>query len=80
MTDNGPQFVSDDFERFLKANGIRHIRTASYHPASNGQAERFVQSFNELEEDHDYHPVLVLSVSPLYAAVTDGKRLCIYFH
>ena len=31
-------------ERFLRANGIRYIRTVPYHPASNGQAERLVPS------------------------------------
>ena len=29
----------------MKANGVKHIRTAPYHPASNGEAERFVQTF-----------------------------------
>ena len=45
VSDNGPQFVSDEFRNFMKVNGIRHIRTAVYHPASNGEAERFVQTF-----------------------------------
>ena len=44
VTDNGPQFVSEDFFYFLKSNGIKHIRCAPYHPASNGLAEHFVQS------------------------------------
>ena len=44
VTDNGPQFVSADFEKFLKGNGIKHIRSAPYHPASNGLVERFVQT------------------------------------
>ena len=47
VTDNGPQFTSDEFATFAKANGIKHIRTAPYHPASNGLAERFVQSFKQ---------------------------------
>ena len=42
VTDNGPQFASDEFALFMKANGIRHIRTAPYHPSSNGLAERAV--------------------------------------
>ena len=45
VSDNDPQFVSDEFRNFMKVNGIRHIRTAVYHPASNGEAERFVQTF-----------------------------------
>ena len=45
VSDNGPQFTSDDFAHFMKANGIKHIRSAPYHPSSNGLAERFVQTF-----------------------------------
>ena len=45
VTDNGPQFTSAEFQLFLKTNGIKHITTAPFHPATNGQAERFVQSF-----------------------------------
>ena len=44
VTDNGPQFVSEEFAQFVKENGIEHTRSAPYHPASNGLAERFVKS------------------------------------
>ena len=47
VTDNGSNFVSEEFEDFLKQNGIRHIRAAPYHPSSNGLAERAVQTFKE---------------------------------
>jgi len=47
VTDNGPQFVSEEFAAFLKANGVRHSRCTPYHPASNGEAERFVRTFKE---------------------------------
>ena len=47
VSDNGPQFVSSCFEQFMKANGVKHIRCAPYHPSLNGLAERFVQSFKE---------------------------------
>ena len=29
----------------MAKNGIKHIRSAPYHPATNGQVERFVQTF-----------------------------------
>ena len=45
VLDNGAQFTSDEFAHFMKVNGIKHIRSAPYHPASNGLAERFVQTF-----------------------------------
>ena len=47
VSDNGPQFVSAEFTQFLKENGVKHIRCSPYHPASNGLAERFIQSFKK---------------------------------
>ena len=32
VTDNGPQFTSDDFAAFVKNNGIKHVRSPPYHP------------------------------------------------
>ena len=47
VSDNGPQFTSGEFEEFMKLNGIVHKRSAPYHPSTNGQAERFVQSVKQ---------------------------------
>ena len=47
VSDNGPQFISDEFATFMKSNGIKHIRCAPYHPASNGAVERLVQTFKK---------------------------------
>ena len=45
VTDNKSSFGSEEFENFVKKNGIKHLTTALYHPSSNGLAERMVQTF-----------------------------------
>ena len=47
VTDNGPQFTSDEFATFMKMNGTKHIRSAPYHPSTNGLAKRFVHAVIE---------------------------------
>ncbi|XP_058444432.1 uncharacterized protein K02A2.6-like [Malaya genurostris] len=45
VTDNGPQLTSEQFEAFCDTNAIMHLKTAPFHPQSNGLAERFVDTF-----------------------------------
>ena len=45
ISDNGSAFTSAEFQNFAKQNGIRHNTSAPYHPATNGLAERAVQTF-----------------------------------
>ena len=44
VSDNGTAFTSAEFQFFAKANGFRHVRSEPYHPATNGLAERAVQT------------------------------------
>lgn len=36
VTDNEPLFMSDEFKKFVEANGIKHITLALYHPFTIG--------------------------------------------
>jgi transposase InsO family protein len=44
LTDNGPAYRSKAFRRACERLGIRHSRTRSYRPQTNGKAERFIQT------------------------------------
>ena len=45
VTDNATTFMSDEFQQFMKRNGILHTTGAPRHPATNGLAERYVATF-----------------------------------
>ena len=47
VSDNGQQFMSEEFKAFFKSNGVKHVRCSPYHPSSNGAVERFVQTFKK---------------------------------
>ena len=47
VSDNASIFTSEDFTNFTKCNGIKHMKAAPFHPASNGLAERAVQTFKD---------------------------------
>lgn len=42
VCDNGPQFLSHEFQRFMQMNGIKHKTSAPFKPSSIGQIERYV--------------------------------------
>ena len=52
VNDSETQLKSGEFEQFIKGEGIKHITSAPYHPATNGLAQRSVESFtNGIKSD-----------------------------
>lgn len=45
VSDNGPQYISSEFSKFLKKLGVRQTFSAIKHSASNGAAENFIKTF-----------------------------------
>lgn len=41
ISDNGPQFISNDFKQFVRISGMTHVRTSPFYPQSNGKIERY---------------------------------------
>jgi len=40
ISDNGPQFIANDFKQLVKISGMTHVRTSPFYPQSNGKIER----------------------------------------
>ncbi|GAA56233.1 hypothetical protein CLF_110334 [Clonorchis sinensis] len=45
VSDNGTQFTSHQFGEFARRHGITHVTSPSFHPQSNGQAKRFIDTY-----------------------------------
>ncbi len=41
ISDNGPQFIANEFKKFVRLTGMTHVRTSLYDPQSNGKIERW---------------------------------------
>lgn len=54
VSDNGPQLTSKELAAYCKEMGITHVFTPPYHPNSNGQAERYVQTLKNAIERCTY--------------------------
>ncbi|XP_046692710.1 uncharacterized protein K02A2.6-like [Silurus meridionalis] len=78
------QFTSHEMATFLQANGVQHITSSPYHPATNGLAERFVQTMKHALKaslgqgtfHQRLHSFLLFYRSTPHATTIDRQRFC----
>ncbi|GFV32534.1 uncharacterized protein K02A2.6 [Trichonephila clavipes] len=64
VSDNGSQFTSYEFQRFMHKNGVSHKTRAPFKPSSNGQAERYVATLKQsLRAMHKYEGTIQQKLS-----------------
>ncbi|GFX85246.1 uncharacterized protein K02A2.6 [Trichonephila clavipes] len=64
VSDNGSQFTSYEFQRFMHKNGVRHKTSVPFKPSSNGQAERYVATLKQsLRAMHKYEGTIQQKLS-----------------
>jgi transposase InsO family protein len=61
VSDNGPQWIAEEFKQYCRGNSVKHITSSPWHPRTNGLAERAVQTFKlRMEASKDDCPDLTL--------------------
>ena len=67
VTDNGPQYVAEEFKRFAKDWEFTHVTSSLRYSQSNGQAERMVQTVKNLikKAQDSCYALLVYRTMPL---------------
>ncbi|KAI4881647.1 hypothetical protein NFI96_006235, partial [Prochilodus magdalenae] len=67
MTDNGPQFASECFTKFIAQWGFTHVTSSLRYAQSNGEAERAVRTIKGLlqKEKDPYLALLAYRATPL---------------
>lgn len=87
-TDNAPNLVSEEMERFLRRNAVDHDRSTPYWPRSNGEVERFNRTMLKhfraaYAEGKDWRttlPQILLEYRSTKHAVTDQTPSMLMFN
>ena len=59
-TDNGPQFISNQYRKFSAEYGFKHTTSSPYHPKGNGRAEAAVKvAESMLKKADDFHSAML---------------------
>jgi len=55
LSDNGPCYLSKELKTYLDDRDIKHIRSAPYHPQTQGKIERYHRSIKNVITLHNYY-------------------------
>ena len=55
LSDNGPCYLSKDLKVFLADRQMQHIRSAPYHPMTQGKIERYHRSMKNVVKLRNYY-------------------------
>ena len=72
-SDNGGEYLSNDFKQYLSENGIHHQLTVAYTPQHNGVAERMNRTLLDLVRSMLHHKSL-----PKHFGLKHSLLLCMY--
>lgn len=78
VTDRGPAFTSELFNKWCTTLGIQQIRTTPYHPEGNALIESFHRNINRAIARHSILGIPVLEFSELIALTLMGYRSTIH--
>merc|ERR1711872_201987 len=78
-TDNGPQFISQEFSSFCRQYEIKHTTSSPRYPQSNGESERAVRTIKNLlkkcedSKEDPYIALLNYRTAPLEAGMSPAE-------
>ena len=77
VSDNGPQYSSQEFSEFAREYEFRHITSSPYHPQGNGEAERAVGTIKSLlkKSNDPYKALLMYRSTPLKVGYSPSQLL-----
>ena len=71
LTDQGSQFISQEFENFMTKNNINHIRSSFYNPTGNSISERINQTIARVIRMNNN-----LSLTKIVPRIEKALQLC----
>jgi transposase InsO family protein len=81
MSDNGPQFASEEFRDFAKSYSFKHVTSSPRFPQSNGFIERMVQTVKKCltkaadAGEDPYKAMLVYRTTPLDSRIPSPAEM-----